>query len=339
MIDCMLPLSTAGDQSLWTHVPLLQPSFIRCSHPALIHHYSYSPLGLTASVTGSESRLIWLFLPRGRGACTGSVWYVLVGGHQPLTIHTPSPACNSHWVWSSSEERYSSLPHIYCRGNSTCRALWPPKNPLAPCTRKAAPAPGLNENLQLDWKNLLGYIGRLKSWRMRGMSCWCTWRRVWNWLLLWGGNWGLIYLTTYKIRWSTSSSLSQLEVRYLDASMTKNTLLTPPNASAAPPRQPWVPSCRASKLTERTDVQLKWAHSWRWLCTTTSWRNVSCVPLYRGASVSSLSACREPLLLTLDFVLLVQKIDRTEKSPKFVRKTMKLSEYFLTVMSQSVWCM
>ena len=39
-----------------------------------------------------------------------------------------------------------------------------------------------------------------------------------------------------------SSSLSQVEARSLDPSSTKRIILTSPNASPVPPRQPWVPS-------------------------------------------------------------------------------------------------
>ena len=78
------------------------------------------------------------------------------------------------WVWFGSEERNSSLPlpHIYCRGNSTCRAAWPPKHPLAPHTKKAASPPGLNEHSnRLEKSHRLSWSAKTLANERRELAC------------------------------------------------------------------------------------------------------------------------------------------------------------------------
>lgn len=108
------------------------------------------------------------------------------------------------------------------------------------------------------------------------------------------GTWVLYIWLNKKDRWSTSSSLSQLETRGSFLNKTYN--LTSPSTSPVPPRQPCVPSRRAvEQLTNdwsgrnwrgdswrktdegRADEWLTWAHNWR----TLTWAKLLC----RNASI------------------------------------------------------
>ncbi len=75
----------------------------------------------------------------------------------------------------------------------------------------------------------------------------------------------------------------------------KNTLLTPPNASAAPPRQPWAHTVSSGVETDRR------GHT----------ADVSCVPLCRGASVV-VRAVRDPTL-NMSFGILLINVIKTRR--------------------------
>ncbi len=149
------------------HACRLQTSCLGCSHPALTHHYSYSPSWLTASVTGSVVATYLTIPSHGRGACTGSIWYVLVGGLQPLTIHTPSSACNSHGCGLVLKNEIPAFHFHTSTAGEIQRVVLPGlRNTRWHHTPRKLHRRRDSTNTQIDWKNLIGYLGRLKPLRM-----------------------------------------------------------------------------------------------------------------------------------------------------------------------------